>query len=661
MFKKRLLVALPIIILFSILILSCGGSNFKTAGKKVVILGIDGMDPNLLQLFMDQGVLPTFAKFAAEGTFTPLTTSQPPQSPVAWSNFITGMDPGGHGIFDFIHRHPQNRVPYLSTSGTEPASNILKIGKYQIPMKGGKALQMREGKSFWEILEEHGIPAVVWKIPANFPPVESKQKTFSGMGAPDILGTYGIFTFFTDDSALYQDDVAGGQITMVDIENGVIHTQIKGPTNSLVKGEPPSYADFTIYIDPVEDNIRIEMGDEDILLRPGEWSGWAEVKFNFIKGFASASGIVKFHLRSVRPHFELYCSPVNLSPEKPAMPLSTPPSYSKEMYEKIGNFYTLGIPEDTKALSAGYLGYDEFLQQSHLVLEERLREFQQTWADFEDGLYFFYFSSLDQNSHALWSTFDRESPIYDSEIDHKYGWELRDFYRQMDDVLAQVMERLSPEDLLIVMSDHGFSPFRRCFDLNTWLLDNGYITLKDTTTRDQEFFPGVDWRKTKAYGLGLNGLYLNLRGRENNGLVRPGSEAEALKDELVQKLTSVIDPQTGQQVISSVWQREDVYHGPYVEKAPDLVVGYNYGCRSSWDTSLGKFPHHVISDNPDKWSGDHCIDNKWVPGVLLTNRPIQMQNPALYDLTPTILAEFGIEPPAEMVGCSIFQPEITGR
>ncbi|MBC8204449.1 MAG: alkaline phosphatase family protein, partial [FCB group bacterium] len=553
------------------MILSCGGSNFKTAGKKVVILGIDGMDPNLLQLFMDQGVLPTFAKFAAEGTFTPLTTSQPPQSPVAWSNFITGMDPGGHGIFDFIHRHPQNRVPYLSTSGTEPASNILKIGKYQIPMKGGKALQMREGKSFWEILEEHGIPAVVWKIPANFPPVESKQKTFSGMGAPDILGTYGIFTFFTDDSALYQDDVAGGQITMVDIENGVIHTQIKGPTNSLVKGEPPSYADFTIYIDPVEDNIRIEMGDEDILLRPGEWSGWAEVKFNFIKGFASASGIVKFHLRSVRPHFELYCSPVNLSPEKPAMPLSTPPSYSKEMYEKIGNFYTLGIPEDTKALSAGYLGYDEFLQQSHLVLEERLREFQQTWADFEDGLYFFYFSSLDQNSHALWSTFDRESPIYDSEIDHKYGWELRDFYRQMDDVLAQVMERLSPEDLLIVMSDHGFSPFRRCFDLNTWLLDNGYITLKDTTTRDQEFFPGVDWRKTKAYGLGLNGLYLNLRGRENNGLVRPGSEAEALKDELVQKLTSVIDPQTGQQVISSVWQREDVYHGPYVEKAPDLV------------------------------------------------------------------------------------------
>lgn len=643
-----------IFILVSLLFFSCGGSKFKPVGKRVIVLGIDGMDPNLLNNFIDRGVMPNFSRLAESGSFLHLTTSQPPQSPVAWSNFITGMDPGGHGIYDFIHRDPSNRMPFLSTSGMEPAAKIVKIGRYRIPLKAGKALNMRKGKAFWEILEEHGIPGVIFKIPANFPPVESEMKTFSGMGTPDILGTYGIFTFFTDDSSLYEEDIAGGKVTMVEISDGAVHTEITGPHNSLLEGEPNATAPVVVYIDPVEDNIRIEAGDDDLILMSGEWSDWIELKFNLLKPFASTTGIVRFYLKEVHPHLKLYCSPVNLAPGNPALPLATPAKYSKELYKHLGNFYTLGIPEDTKALSAGYFDYDDYLSQAKLVLAERLREFDYTWRNFDDGFYFFYFSSLDLNSHALWSTFDRENPLYYSEIEHKFGRELMNFYTEMDKVLGRVLDEMKPDDLLLIMSDHGFAPFRYCFDLNTWLLENGYIALRDTTRREEEFFPGVNWRKTKAYGLGINSLYLNVRGRENPGTVSPGKGYQELRDELIQKLTSIIDPRTGAKVITSVWKREEIYHGAETEKAPDLIIGYNSGFRASWDTILGKFPHHIISDNPDKWSGDHCVDNQWVPGVLLSNRHIDKSDPALYDLPATILAEFGIEVPDYMVGSSIF-------
>lgn len=655
LYKNRLIFGLAVICLIaSLFIFSCGGTKFKHVGKRVIVLGIDGMDPNLTHQYLAEGVLPNFARLADAGSFRKLTTSQPPQSPVAWSNFITGMDPGGHGIFDFIHRDASTRVPYLSTSGMEPPAKILKIGKYRIPLKGGKAKNLRKGTAFWQILEAHGIPGVVFKIPANFPPVESNYKTFSGMGTPDMLGTYGIFTFFTDDSSLYNDDVSGGKITMVKNIDGTINTEIIGPANSMLEGDPSATVPVEIYIDPIEDNIRIVAGEKDIIMLPGEWSDWVELKFELLKPIASATGIVRFYLESVRPHLRLYCSPVNIAPGKPALPLSTPPEYSEELYNELGDFYTLGIAEDTKAFSAGYFDIDDYLSQSKIVLKERLREFDYTWKNFDDGFYFFYFSSLDQNSHTLWSTFDKESPLYDPEINEKYGSELMNFYIEMDKVLGRVLDEMNSDDLLLVMSDHGFAGFYYCFDLNTWLLENGYITLKDSTKRNEEFFPGVVWRKTKAYGLGINSLYLNVKGREGSGSVNPGDEYENLRNELIGKLTSIIDPNTGKQVITSVWKREEIYHGPEVETAPDLIIGYNAGYRASWDTILGKFPPHVISINHDKWCGDHCIDNQWVPGVLYSNRKITMENPALYDLAPTILEAFGIEIPDNMVGSSVF-------
>jgi predicted AlkP superfamily phosphohydrolase/phosphomutase len=635
----------------SIFFLSCGE---KATEKRVIVLGIDGMDPNLLQQFTSQGLMPNFARLMREGDFKRLTTSCPPQSPVAWSNFITGMDPGGHGVFDFIHREPRTRIPYLSTSRTEPASKVLKLGEYRIPLNSGKAELLRGGEAFWQILERHKVPSVVFKIPANFPPAETEECTFAGMGAPDILGTYGIFTFFTDDSSLYRENIAGGKVTLVKITEGACKTEILGPYNTLIESEPQSSATLELYIDKDSKAVRILLDDQEAILKPGEWSQWMEVKFQLWKWFAHTQGNVRFYLKQVAPHFELYCSPVNLSPEKPALPLSTPPSYSKTLYRNLGAFYTLGIPEDTKALSEGYLTFEEYISQARLVLSERLEEFDYTWRNFSEGLYFFYFSTLDQNSHALWSTFDEESPIYNPETEAKYGQVLQGLYGEIDLVLGRVLEEMRKDDLLIIMSDHGFAPFRYGFNLNTWLMEKGYITLKDSSKRNEEFFTGVDWRKTQAYGLGINSLYLNMKGRENGGVVKSGKEAEELKDKLIRELTAVIDPATGEPPVSAVWKREQIYHGSALEKAPDLIIGYNTGYRASWETVLGKFPEKLITPNLDKWAGDHCVDYRLVPGVLLSNRKIALENPALYDLTPTILAEFGIPKPDYMVGKSIF-------
>ena len=631
--------------------------NRYRGDHKLIILGIDGMDPQLLERFMAEGKMPNFTRLARQGSFRRLTTSTPPQSPVAWSNLTTGLDPGGHGIFDFIHRDPATMQPYLSTSKVEPPRHNLALGSWVIPLGSGTAELLRHGPPFWNILEAHGIPTSVFHMPANFPPSASRARTLAGMGTPDLRGGYGTFSFYTDDPTVQAGEVEGGEIIPVMVQNWRVAANLEGPKNSFRKGWPPALVPFTVSVDPVSPVAKVGIQDREFVLREGEWSDWVQVDFSLIPGLESVSGICRFFLKQVHPRFQLYVSPLNIDPADPALPLSTPASLSRDLWREVGDFYTQGIAEDTKALSDGVLDDGEYLQQAREVAAEQRRIFDAEFPKFHRGVFFFYFSSLDLNGHMMWRLMDSHHPAYDPTLAAQYGNALESFYQQIDGVLGKVLPTLDANTTLLVLSDHGFAPFYRSFNLNTWLLDNGYLALKPGTEQEQgQYFANVDWSRTRAYGLGLNGLYLNLKGREKDGIVQPGSDANTLLDEISSKLLAVRDPSTGLPAITRMSRTSQVYHGPYTQDAPDIIVGYNRGYRAGWKTILGAFPHQLFEDNNNAWSGDHCMDYTLVPGVLLSNRKIDVTSPALTDIAPTILAEFGIAPAHGMMGHSVFQP-----
>ena len=623
--------------------------------KKVIVLGLDGMDPVILERMLGQGKLPNFNYLKEKGGFIPLKTSIPPQSPVAWSNFITGMDPGGHGIFDFIHRDPETLNPYLSTSKVEPPNRSISIGNWTFPLSKGKVELLRYGKTFWEILEKHDIPSHVISIPSNFPPVQTPGKSLSGMGTPDILGTYGTFSYFTNNPPENYNEIAGGKVFPVEIMENVIQTKIIGPKNTFRKDAPNATIDLTVYIDPENDVAKLHLQDQEIMLNRGEWSDWIRIKFKLLPLLANTTGICRFFLKEVHPDFKLYVTPINIDPSNPALPVSTPGDYSEELCEAIGFFYTQGMPEDTKALSGNILNDDEYLEQANFVLQDELQMFDYVLKNFQKGLLFFYFSSIDQNCHMFWRTMDKEHPAYDPYASEKHSEVIEKLYIEMDNVVGKAIAACDNNTTLIVMSDHGFAPFYRSFNLNTWLKEEGYTKLFNESSEEKiTLFDNVDWNRTKAYGLGLNDLYVNLYGREATGIVMPGKELDSLIDELANKLLQVRDPKTNLNVISKVYKTSEIYHGAHKSDGPDLIVGYSWGHRASWETTLGVFSKEIFSDNTGKWSGDHCMAAEVVPGILLSNKKIRYNTPALYDLTVTILDEFGIEKPNNMIGESIF-------
>lgn len=632
---------------------SAEARSVSTRGKKVLILGFDGLDPQLLLRFIGDGKLPNFQMLMESGSFQPLVTSTPPLSPVAWSSFLTGMNPGGHGIFDFIHRDPKTMIPYLSTSKTEPAKWTVSAGKWTIPLSKGNVALLRQGKSFWEILEEHDIPTTIFRVPSNFPPVGSDTRALSGMGTPDIQGTYGTFSFFTDELARRYEDVSGGgEVFPVTVRQNEVRAKLFGPLNTFKKGTPRSSIDFSVMIDPKNSVAKIRLQDHEIMLNQGEWSPWLNIKFTLVPFLQSVSGICRFYLKGVRPHFQLYATPINIDPCSPGMPISTPESYAHELCQCCGPFYTQGMPEDTKALSSGVLSDREFLEQARFVLDEHLRIFDYELNRFKAGVLFCYFGSVDQLSHMFWRAMDPRHPAYDPTSPYRRVIERT--YQDMDKVLQKALATIGDQTTLIVMSDHGFAPFYRSFNLNTWLKKEGYISLIDESAQEKtELLQNIDWAKTRAYGLGLYGLYVNLRGREAAGIVRPGTEQQSLIEEIRKKLLAVTDPATTQRVIAKVHTAAEVYNGPHTKHAPDLIIGYNRGYRSSWESVIGKFPEGLLQDNTGKWSGDHSMAEH-VPGVLLTNKKFKSLRPALYDLAPTILNEFDIPKEVNMVGNSLF-------
>ena len=643
--------------------------------KKVIIIGIDGMDPRLLEQFMAEDRMPNFERLASEGDFTPLQTSMPPLSPVAWSNFITGMDPGGHGIFDFVHRDPETYVPVDAIYRVAPPERSIALGSWLFPLSGGNAELLRKGRAFWELLEDAGVSTTVFRMPVNFPPVETSGRSLSGMGTPDILGTHGTFAFYTDYPPPNADDIAGGAVHLVDVIDNRVTEKLRGPPNAFrrfpktaaaprsgfsepteVEYENPELSvDFEVFLDPDAPTAKFVVQDNEFILNQGEWSDWIQVDFEAVPYLVSISAVGRFYLQQVRPDFKLYVTPLQINLENPAMPISTPERWAGDIYEALGHSYTQELPEDTNAFRAGIFSGQEFWQQSQFIYRERRRALDYVLESFDEGLLFFYFSSVDQGSHMLYHYMDEEHPRFTREEQLVDG--IRILYEEMDEAVGRVLEEVDENTTLIVMSDHGFSPFYWGVNLNTWLLEKGYVKLKDPSRQGQfPVFGNVDWAATKAYATGLNGLYVNLEGRERNGIVSPGEEYEQLLDQLERDLRGMRDDRNDRQAVTLVLRTHREFQGDHLDVGPDLVVGYSWGYRTSWDSPLGTFPREVFVDNDEAWSGDHSIDYRLVPGVLLTNQRITLEDPSLYDLTVAVLDEFGVPPLPEMIGEDCLAP-----
>jgi predicted AlkP superfamily phosphohydrolase/phosphomutase len=627
----------------------------KAARTKVLVLGFDGMDAHITQKWMDAGYLPAFKKMAAQGGFRPLQTSIPPQSPVAWSSFIAGTNPGGHGIFDFMHRDPKTYLPVFSASSVEGAAKTLRLGKWLLPIKSGEVRNLRRGRAFWQVLEDHDVPSTVFKMPANYPPAESRQRTLSGMGTPDILGAYGICNYYTTEARSVNEDLGGARVHEVYVIGNRVDARIPGPINTFKTDSPESFVEFKVLIDPVHPVVKIVLPDGEFMLREKEWSGWKRVRYPLIPT-QSVGGICMFYLKEVRPQLRLYVSPVNIDPADPALPISTPDGYSAELEKRFGPYFTKGLPADTSALDNDLLDEAEFLAQDEMVLEESRAMLDFELARFDSGLLFYYISSTDQRQHMFWRLMDPAHPGHDPKLAAEFGDTIRKTYQQADAILARALDKIDQDTIVLVMSDHGFNPYYRSFNLNTWLKQAGYHRFgNEFKQEDLEIgFAGTDWSRTKAYGLGLNALYLNRRGREAEGIVAPGAETENLIDELCRKLEEYKDPKTGQNVVLKAYKSKDVYQGPAAADAPDIIVGYNRGCRISFGSPLGRIPREVMEDNTAKWSGDHMGAAETLPGILLTNRPVRAESPALTDLTATIADIFGAEKPKDYIGKSIF-------
>lgn len=634
------------------------------AAPPLIILGIDGMDPKLLRDYIEAGRMPNHARLAAQGGFMELGTSNPPQSPVAWSDFITGHRSDHHGIYDFVHRDPAHLSPYLSTSKAEPPETVLTLGSVAIPLDEGRVELLREGRSFWGLLEDADVPAMVFKVPANFPPKPDwTSRTVSGMGTPDLLGTYGTFQLLTDDPAWLERRVSGGEIHPLDVEGDRADGAIAGPPHPFRVDGRPLEAPVQILRDPEADVVVVQVGDEEHILTPGDWTGWLPVGFETLPMVSDVPGMVRLHLVSARPHLQLYVSPINLDPLTPAMPLSSPRGYAAHVAGEAGRFYTQGMPEDTKALAAGVLDDEAFLAQARSVYAERMRLMRQQLAEFKAGVMFFYFSSVDQVCHVFWRAIIPDARPEDA----RYAGVIPEFYEKADAALGVAMARAEALGAtVIVMSDHGFAPYSRKVHLNTWLLKQGYLALKEgdaegategategaLASPEGAALGHIDWSRTQAYALGLNQLFINLQGREAGGVV-PADEAPLLMKRLKRALLAMRDPKTGQRVVTSAVSPPE---GAFPDRTPDLLVGFNRGYRSSDESATGQLTDTVLEDNTGKWSGDHCMDPRWVPGVLLSNQPLKVYEAHLTDMAPTVLRWFGVAPPEAMKGQPVIRP-----
>ncbi|MBI5118199.1 alkaline phosphatase family protein [Candidatus Poribacteria bacterium] len=620
----------------------------RSRANRVVIMGLDGLDPNLVDKFIGEGKLPNFAGLKENGTYSRLNTTCPPISPVAWSSFMTGANPGRHNIYDFLTRDKRTYFPDLSSAHIGKARRTLSLGKYAIPLGKPEIKLLRKSKPFWSILGEHGIFSTVLRVPITFPPEKFDGVMLSAMCVPDLRGTQGSFTHYTTRK---RDDHAytGGTEIKVDRVGEKIRSHISGPENTLLR--KPSEMRLPFEVTLGKDEADLSLDGQQVKLQKGEYSDWVRLAFKAAPG-VKVYGICRFLLKETNPDFALYMTPINIDPSKPALPISHPFIYSIYLSKLLDRYATLGLAEDTWAINERIIDERAFETQCYLIQQERERMFFNALDKTRRGLCVCVFDITDRIQHLFWRYFEPDHPANRDKDTENFKGTIEKLYMEMDKLVGKALEQMNDKDALIIMSDHGFASFRRGVNLNTWLHLNGYLRLKDGATGG-EWFKGVDWPNTRAFAVGLGGVYLNMKGREAHGAVEPGEQAELLKRELIGKLVGLKDEENGHVGIRSMHDGAKTYAGPYKDNAPDLIVGYNAGYRASWESVIGTVTGTVFDDNTKSWSGDHCIDPALVPGVFFSNWKMRGGDKHIMDVAPTVLDIFGIQPPAHMDGKSL--------
>ena len=621
--------------------------------KRLIVVGLDGQDPQLTERFMKEGKLPNFSKLAEMGCYRRLRTTFPSLSPTAWSSFATGTDPAKHNIFDFLGRDTRTYLPVLSSAHIGDVERFLKIGKYRIPLKKPELRLLRKSKPSWTILGEHEIWSTVLRVPITFPPEEFHGAQLSAMCTPDLLGSQGTFFLYTTRPAQTKFKEGGIRIALPSGSDR-FETSVKGPENAFLERKPPLEVPMTIALDRAARRARVQLDGTAVDLKEKELSDWVTLSFKAAPGI-KVSANCRMMVTEMGEHFSLYVTPLNIDPENPAMPISHPSYYATYLAKRIGPYCTLGLAEDTWALNEGVIDDATFLKQAYDIDRERERMFFVALDRLRKGTLTCVFDGVDRIQHMFWRYFEKGHPAARGLGGNGHADAIEKIYRHGDELVGKVMARLRKGDLMMVVSDHGFASFRRGVNLNAWLLSKGWLALKDGDDGTAEWLRDVDWSRTKAYALGLTGMFLNIEGREAKGIVKPGDEAAKVKAEIMAALKGLRDTGTGETAINEAFDTAKLYSGPYLQNAPDLIIGFNAGYRTSWDGATGVVSGPVFEDNTKAWSGDHCIDPRLVPGVFFASRKIDRKDPALVDIAPTVLRVFGLDPPAHMDGKPLYE------
>jgi predicted AlkP superfamily phosphohydrolase/phosphomutase len=667
---------------------TASGKPPRRAVPRVMVMGFDGMDPTLARRFMEEGKLPNLRKLAEGGTFATLGSTQPSESPTAWSSFATGVNPGKHDIYDFLVRDFQTYLPDFAMVKHERPEFLWGLFLRKPP----RAISTRGGTSFWVHAGRDGVRSLVLTVPVTWPPEDvAHGEMLAGLPLPDVRGTLGTFSFWGTDLSSFEEGNAefGGYLRRLVFEGGVAQTFLKGPQNPLLEDEETSLqrkkqegtltaaegarlgelatgkdvnVPLTVRWTEGAPAAELEIQGTRLSLKPGEWSPWVPIRFK-ITALVSVHGMTQFHVVRADRELHLYASPVNFDPqEKPFLPLSKPDGYAAELAAQLGRYRTLGWAESAdKALQEGRLDEGAFLYDSDRAFDDRERIILKGLERDDWDLLVAAVETTDRISHMMWRLIDPAHPLYDAALAGRYGDAIEKVYRRADDLVGRIQAKLPPGAVLLVMSDHGFHSFRRSVNLNTWLTEQGYMVFQgqdparpgavaDLVGRGR-FWEGVDWSRTRAYAVGLGQIYFNLRGRESQGIVSEGAEYKALQDEMAARLLGLRDPASGRPVMRAVYRRDDVYRGPYLRNAPDLQAGFDDGYRVGWQDTMGGIARAVVEDNTRKWSGDHCATAAEISGgVLFSNRKVAAPAPNIVDIAPTVLQLLGVPLPADLDG-----------